>query len=81
MLYELELYVLITVLVFSTAGLATLCLWLWDEARELLAVRRRIYARLPVLTTESRIFANPLAISRTVSRNPQGNSNVWHSYQ
>jgi hypothetical protein len=81
MLYELELYVLIAVLVFSAAGFAMLCVWLGDEVRGLVAARHRIYARLAMLTSQPRFFANPLAISRTISRNPQGSRDLWHTFQ
>jgi hypothetical protein len=81
MLYELELYALIAVLVFSAAGFAMLCVWLWDEVRELVGARRRVYARLAMLTSQPRFFANPLAISRTISRNLQRSRDLWHTYQ
>lgn len=69
MLYDMQVDVLIASSVFAVAGLAILSLFVWEQARALVAVRHRIYERLAALTTQSRFFANPLAISRTISRN------------
>jgi hypothetical protein len=69
MWYLLKVYALITAFGLSMAGLMILSLWVWSEANALVAARYRIYRRLATLTTQPRFFANPLAISRTVSGN------------
>jgi hypothetical protein len=43
-------------------------LFVWQEAKEIAAARHRIYDRLLALTTQPQFFANPLAISRRISR-------------
>jgi len=68
MLYMLEVDALIAGSVFAGAGLIILFMFAWQEAKELVEARHRIYERLADLTTQPRFFANPLAISRTVSR-------------
>jgi hypothetical protein len=61
MLYLLELDVLIAAFVLMLAGLVILALFAWQQAKALVAAQRRIFQRVA--------FANPFAISRTVSRN------------
>ena len=68
MLYMLEVDALIAGSVFAGAGVIILFLFALQEAKELVEARHRIYDRLSGLTTQVRFFANPLAISRTVSR-------------
>jgi len=52
---------LVTAVIFSAAGLIILTLLVWCEAKTYAAAQFRIYKRLAS-------FANPLAISRSVSR-------------
>jgi hypothetical protein len=68
--YQLKVDALIAVMVFIPAGVMILSLLAWQEAKALASSRHRIYERLLTFTTEPRFFANPLAISRNVSRNP-----------
>jgi hypothetical protein len=68
MWYWLKVDALIAFTVFAPAGLIILGLFVWQEAKALAAARHRIYDRLLTLTTQPQFFANPLAISRRVSR-------------
>ena len=68
MWYWLKVDALIAFAVFAPAGLIILGLFVWQEAKELVAARYRIYDRLVGLTTQPQFFANPLAISRRISR-------------
>ena len=68
MWYWLKVDALIAFAVFAPAGLIILGLFVWQEAKALVAARHRIYDRLLTLTTQPQFFANPLAISRRVSR-------------
>ena len=68
MWYALKVDALIAGSVFAAAGFMILILCAWQEWRALAAARYRIYDRLAALTTQPRFFANPLAISRSVSR-------------
>jgi hypothetical protein len=72
MWYWLKVDVLIAFAVFAPAGLIILGLFLWQEAKAFAAARHRIYDRLLTLTSQPQFFANPLAISRSVSRNGRG---------
>lgn len=72
MLYLLKVDALIALFVFVPAGLFILTLFVWQEAKAFAAARHRIFQRLRTLTTEPRFFANPLAISRSVSRAKRG---------
>ena len=69
MWYWLKVDVLIAFAVFAPAGMIILGLFLWQEAKAFAAARHRIYDRLLTLTSQPQFFANPLAISRSVSRN------------
>jgi hypothetical protein len=69
MWYWLKVDALIAFAVFAPAGLIILGLFLWQEAKAFAAARHRIYDRLLTLTSQPQFFANPLAISRSVSRN------------
>jgi len=68
MWYWLKVDALIAFAVFTPAGLIILGLFIWQEAKALVAARYRIYDRLLTFTTQPQFFANPLAISRRVSR-------------
>ena len=68
MWYWLKVDALIAFAVFAPAGLIILGLFVWQEAKEIAAARHRIYDRLLALTTQPQFFANPLAISRRISR-------------
>jgi hypothetical protein len=69
MWYLLKVYALVAAFGLSTAGLLILPAWVWSEAKALAAARHRIYSRLATLMSPSPLFANPLATSRTISRN------------
>jgi hypothetical protein len=69
MWYWLKVDALIAFAVFAPAGMIILGLFLWQEAKAFAAARHRIYDRLLTLTSQPQFFANPLAISRSVSRN------------
>jgi hypothetical protein len=69
MWYLLKVYALVAALVLSTAGVLILTLWVGSEVKALAGVSHRLYARVATLTGQPRFFANPLAISRPVSRN------------
>jgi hypothetical protein len=66
--YLLKVDALIAMFVFVPAGLFILALFAWQEAKAFAAARHRIFQRLLTLTTDPRFFANPFAISRSVSR-------------
>jgi len=66
--YLLKVDLLAAAVVFAGAGLIILVLFAWQEARALVAARHRIYERLSTFTKLPELFANPLAISRSVSR-------------
>jgi hypothetical protein len=66
--YLLKVDALIALLVFIPAGLFILALFAWQEAKALAAARHRIFQRVLTFTTDPRFFANPFAISRSVSR-------------
>ena len=68
MWYWLKVDALVAFAVFAPAGLIILGLFLWQEAKAFVAARHRIYDRLLTLTSQPQFFANPLAISRNVSR-------------
>jgi hypothetical protein len=68
MWYLLKIDMLMAVLVFGAAGIAIAGLFIVEEAKALVAARHRIYQRLWALADQPRFFANPLAISRSVSR-------------
>ena len=61
MFYLLKIDALVAAVIFSAAGLIILTLLVWYEAKTYAAAQFRIYKRLAS-------FANPLAISRGVSR-------------
>lgn len=61
--------------IFAGAGLVILVLFAWQEAKVLVAARHRIYKRLSTFTTQPQLFANPIAISRSVSRSEHRNRN------
>ena len=69
MWYLLRVYALVAAFGLSTAGMLILTLWVWSEAKALAGAPHRLYARVATLTGQLRFFANPLAISRPVSRN------------
>jgi hypothetical protein len=68
MWYLLKVDALIGAFVFSVAGLLIFALFAWQEAKAYSAARHRIYKRLATLMAEPQFFANPFAISRTLSR-------------
>jgi hypothetical protein len=76
MWYQLEVDALITGIMFTGAGAVILLMFAWQEAKELAAARHRIYNRLATFTTQPRFFANPLAISRTVSRSGEQRQSI-----
>ena len=61
MFYLLKVDALIAAVIFSVAGLIILTLLAWYEVKTYAAAQFRIYKRVAS-------FANPLAISRSVSR-------------
>ena len=81
MLYLLEANVLFAALIFGAAGFMILSLFVFEQARALAAARHRIYSRLASLTTQPQFFANPLAISRSVSRNVRRDEVPVHRFQ
>lgn len=81
MWYQLKVDMLVAALVLSGAGLLILTLWVRNAVQDLLAARHRIYARLSTLTRDPRFFANPLAISRGISRSRQAGETILHLHQ
>ena len=81
MLYLLEVDVLVAALIFGVAGFMIFAFFVFEQARALVAARYRIYDRLASLTTQPQFFANPLAISRNVSRTERGDSVPAHRFQ
>jgi hypothetical protein len=71
--YQLKVDALVAALVFVPAGMFILALFAWQEAKAFAAARHRIFQRVLTLTTDPRFFANPFAISRTVSRAKSAN--------
>jgi len=73
MWYLLRVYALVAAFGLSTAGMLILTLWVWSEGKALAGASHRLYARVATLRGQLRFFANPLAnplaISRPVSRN------------
>jgi hypothetical protein len=76
--YLLKVYVLVAAIVFSAAGLIILSLFVWYQAKTYAAAQLRIYKRL---ATFANPFANPLVISRTVSRSQESASFTPHKIQ
>jgi hypothetical protein len=81
MLYLLEVDVLVAALIFGAAGFMILTFFVLEQARALVAARHRIYDRLASLTTQPQFFANPLAISRSVSRTERRDNVPAHRFQ
>ena len=68
MWYQLKVDALVAASVLGAAGTMIVILFIWQEVKALAAARYRIYDRLASLTSQPQFFANPLAISRTISR-------------
>ena len=81
MVYLLEVDILVAALIFGAAGLMILTFFVLEQLRTLAAARFRIYARLASLMTHSQFFANPLAISRGVSRTEDRDGFPAHRFQ
>ena len=81
MWYLLKVDALAAAVIFAGAGLIVLVLFAWLEAKAFVAAQLRIYKRLSAFTTQPQLFANPLAISRSVSRSEGRDLNTAHSLQ
>jgi len=79
--YLLKVDALIAACVFAGAGLIIFALFAWEQARALAAARHRIYERLSILTKQPQLFANPLVISRSVSRSERRDLITSHRFQ
>jgi hypothetical protein len=79
--YLLKVDALAAAVIFAVAGLVVLVLFAWQEAKALVAARHRIYKRLSRFTTQPQLFANPIAISRTVSRFERRDRDSSHRFQ
>jgi len=79
--YLLKVDALAAAVIFAGAGLVILVLFAWQEAKALVAARHRIYKRLSKFTTQPQLFANPLAISRSVSRSEWRDHDSSHRFQ
>jgi len=79
--YLLKVDALAAAVIFAVAGLVVLVLFAWQEAKALVAARHRIYKRLSTFTTQPQLFANPLAISRILSRSEQHDRNAARGFQ
>jgi len=81
MLYLLEVDVLVAALIFGAAGFVILAFYVFEQLRALTAARYRIYERIASFTTQPQFFANPLAISRSVSRIARRDEVAAHRFQ
>jgi hypothetical protein len=68
MMYQLKVDLLIAGMIFGAAGTVIAFLFIYQQARELVAARHRVYQRLSAFTSQPEFFANSFAISRSATR-------------
>ena len=81
MLYLLQVYALVAVVVFGLSGMVILALLAWREVRAFAAARYRIQERISNLITRPEFFATRVAISRSLSRPHRDAQVASHKFQ
>lgn len=81
MLYLLQVYALVAVVVFGLSGMVILALLAWREVRAFAAARHRIQELISNLIRQPEFFATRVAISRSVSRSHRGETVASHKFQ